>query len=310
MLPALALAIVTMAEASIGIFVKLVGDQVPLLAINFYRVFFAALILLPLVAATNRGALRFPHNNLRDVLIIGALIATQISLFNTAMTLAPVANVVVFWSIAPFFVFIFSSLFLNERPRPLYALIFLLAIAGVIIAKPVSLGAGWGPEQLGNVIALSTGAVYAAMVTYLRSEGRSESTVDIFWFMVIASCYLVPGLFFVGPGNLFAPSDITFFGSTVPVITWILGLGFFSTGLAFFCISFVLTRINANIYSLIDIIVSPVMAALLAFLIFTEVPSTSMIVGGSVLLFSGALLTLLRNRPESTSGDSSYSVSR
>lgn len=310
MLPALALAIVTMAEASIGIFVKLVDSQVPLLALNFYRVFFAALFLLPVVAATNRGALRFPQNNLRDVLIIGALIALQISLFNTAMTLAPVANVVVFWSIAPFFVFIFSSVFLNERPRPVYAIIFLLAIVGVFIAKPVSLAAGWGPEQIGNLIALSTGAVYAAMVTYLRSEGRSESSVDILWFMVAASVYLAPALLFVGPGPLFAPSTSTLFSVSVPVIVWIIALGAFSTGLAFFCISYVLQRINANIYSLIDIIVSPVVAALLAFLIFTEVPSTSTVVGGSVLLFAGALLTMLRNRAEPAGVVSPYPASR
>ena len=42
---ALALGVVTVAEATIGIFVKLTGDAVPVLALNFYRVFFAVLLL-------------------------------------------------------------------------------------------------------------------------------------------------------------------------------------------------------------------------------------------------------------------------
>lgn len=297
MLAALALGVVTLSEATIGIFVKLVDEQVPVLALNFYRVFFAALILLPLVAMFSRDALRFPEKNTRDILIIGALIATQISLYNIAMTLTPVANAVVFWSVAPFFVGIFSTIFLQERPKPIYLVAFALAFVGIVIAKPVSFtGAEWSNEQIGNVIALATGVVYAALVTYLRSEGKTETRVDMFWFMVAASVYLLPAMFVVGPGAVLAPSTATLFGVSVPVIVWVIALGAFSTGIAYFCIGLVLRRMDANIYSLIDIIVSPVVAGILAFFIFAETPSINMIIGGSILLLSGALLTVMRNR--------------
>ena len=294
---ALALGVVTVAEATIGIFVKLTGDAVPVLALNFYRVFFAVLLLWPLVAIMERGPIQFPHKNLRDVAIIGALIALQISLFNYAMTLTSVANAVVFWSVAPFFVGIFSTIFLGERPRPVYALVFLLAMVGIILAKPVSFAAAaWSPAQLGNLVALSTGVVYAALVTYLRSEGKTETTVDVLWFMIAATLYLAPTLFLSGFGDVLATSEISLFGLAVPVLLWLVGLGMFSTGLAYYCIGYVLRHMNANIYSLIDIIVSPLVAAVLAFLIFREVPSWSLVLGGGILLFSGALLTLLRNR--------------
>ena len=294
---ALALALVTLSEASIGIFVKLVGDQIPIMSLHFYRVFFASIFLLVAVAMTNHGALRFPEKNLRDIAIIGALIAAQISLFNTAMSLAPVANVVIFWSIAPFFVFIFSSIFLGERPRRFYIFVFLLAFVGIAIAEPVRFDmALWSGEQLGNILALATGVVYAGVVTYLRKEGTTETNVDIFWFMLAASVYLAPLVAIFGAGSLFATSTTSLFGVTIPVVLWAAGLGFLSTGLAYFGISFVLSRINANVYSLIDIIVSPLIATLLAFMVFSEVPSTATVVGGVILLFAGALLTLLRNR--------------
>lgn len=295
-----ALTIVTVAEASIGIFVKLVDGQIPVWTLNFYRVFFAALTILPLMLLFNRSSLRFPDKNWRDIILIGLLIATQISLYNTAMTLAPVANVVVFWSVAPFFVFIFSSVFLNERPKRSYALVFLLALVGIVIAEPVTLFAGaWSSVQLGNFLALCTGVVYAALVTYLRSEGKTETRVDIFWSMLVASIFLSPALWFFGTDGLWTTSSTHLLGTDVPVLLWVAGLGVFATGFSFFFISQVLQRISANIYSLIDIIVSPIIAALLAWWIFVEVPADTTVIGGALLLLAGALLTSLRGRKRS-----------
>lgn len=292
----LALTIVTLAEASIGIFVKLVGSDVSIFTLNFYRVLFATLFLavtLPFF----QGALKLPKHNLRDILIIGALLAVQISLFNIALSLTPVANAVVFWSVAPFFVFIFSSLFLNERPKAVHAYIFALAILGILAAEPVSFGdAFFAEENLGNLIALLTGAIYAALVTYLRSEGKTEPHIDIFWIMLAATFYLSPAIVFFGFGNLFAASANTLFGLTVPVLLWVLGLGVISTGIAFLFIAKVLPAIDANTYSLVDVIVSPIVAALLAFLVLSEVPSENLIYGGAVLLISGFWLTKVMSK--------------
>ena len=52
-----------------------------------------------------------------------------------------------------------------------------------------------------------------------------------------------------------------------------------------------LKQINANVYALVDIIVSPVVAASLGDLVFAEVPARGMILGGGLLLLSGFLLT-------------------
>ena len=88
----------------------------------------------------------------------------------------PIANAVIFWSIAPFFVFIFSALFLGEKARKSYLLIFAIALIGIAIANP--LGSG---NMLGNFVTLATGAIYAAMVTYMRYEGKTETGNDIAW---------------------------------------------------------------------------------------------------------------------------------
>ena len=282
----LLLALITVSEATIGVFVKLTGDAIPIQTLNFYALSFAAAFLAISIPFATGKPLRFPSGNLKDTAIIGVLIAMQISVFNYAMTLVPIANAVVFWSVAPFFVFIFSALFLGEPVKRTYVLIFGLALAGILLAKPLS-GGNW----FGNLVALSDGAIYAAMVTYMRHEGREETGNDIFWSMLVAAMLLAPFLLLRGPGDIGRMIDYPALGLSLPVMLWAACLGVVSTGFAYFGISLVLKRINANVYSLVDIIVSPMVAATLGYLVFGEAPARGMIIGGGLLLLSGFWLT-------------------
>jgi drug/metabolite transporter (DMT)-like permease len=282
----LLLALITVSEATIGVFVKLTGDAIPIQTLNFYALTFAAALLAFAIPRATGQPLRFPSGNLKDTILIGALIAAQISVFNYAMTLVPIANAVVFWSVAPFFVFIFSALFLREPAKKSYLLIFGLAIVGIVLAKPLE-GGNW----FGNLVALGDGAIYAAMVTYMRHEGRSETGNDIFWSVAAAAILLSPSLVLVGPGEVGKLLAYPELGVSLPVMLWAAGLGVVSTGFAYFGISLVLKQINANVYALVDIIVSPVVAASLGYLVFAEVPARGMILGGGLLLLSGFWLT-------------------
>ncbi len=282
----LLLAMITVSEATIGVFVKLVDGRIPIATLNFYAMAFAAAFLLVTVPRATGRPLELPTDNLRDTLIIGVLIATQISVFNFAMTLAPIANVVIFWSVAPFFSFLFAWAFLGERPRRSYVAIFVLALVGIVIAKPLA-----GGHVAGNLVALGDAAIYAAMVTYLRYEGRTESDYDIPWQMLIAAIVLAPSLLLAGPGEPLATIAYPALGVELPVLLWAAGLGIVSTGVAYLGIAMVLRRIRADTYTLVDVIVSPVVAATFGWLVFGEVPGTGMIVGGAILLASGAWLS-------------------
>src|SRR6056297_2430068 len=280
------LTMVTLAEATIGVFVKLVGDNVPVFTLNFYRVLFAFIFLLAVVPFVSKGFWRISKKNVKPVLFIGFFIAMQISLFNIAMTMAPIANVVIFWSIAPFFVFIFTKLFTKEKVYKEHVFIFIIAFIGILMAKPLS-----GAEIWGNLIALVDGAVYAALVTYMRYEGTTEKTNLVCWYMLMATIYLSPAIFIFGPGDITHMISYPALGINIPVIVWVICLGVISTGVAYFFINLVLKKINASVYSLVDIIVSPIVAAFFGFIIFSEVPSFNMIYGGALLLLSGFWLS-------------------
>jgi drug/metabolite transporter (DMT)-like permease len=281
------LTLITLSEATIGVFVKLTGDAVPIFSLNAYRVGFAFLFLLAVVPFIKRNFWELDRDDVKPCVLIGLFIALQISLFNTAMTLAPIANVVIFWSIAPFFVFLFSWLFLDEKARKNHIFIFILALAGIVIAKPLQ-----GDAMSGNAIALCSGITYAAMVTYMRHEGRDESPSMVVWYMGAAALLLSPAFLIAGPGDVFRIGPHSVAGVKLPVILWVLVLGVFSTGVAYLFIALVIREISANVYSLVDIIVSPVVAGLLGYLVFGEVPSGNVVYGGALLLVSGLWLSL------------------
>lgn len=69
------------------------------------------------------------------------------------------------------------------------------------------------------------------------------------------------------------------------------GLGIVSNGFAYFGISIVLKTLNANVYTLVDLIVSPVVASTHGYLVFGEVSSRGLIYGGALLLGAGFWLT-------------------
>ncbi len=134
------LALITMSEATIGVFVKLTDDRIPVQTLTFYAFVFATAFLMLAIPKTNGQSLKFPRKNWKDTFVIGALIAAQSGFFNYAMTLVPIANAVIFWSVAPFFTFILSWLFLGEQAKKSYMVIFAIALVGIVIAKPLEDG--------------------------------------------------------------------------------------------------------------------------------------------------------------------------
>ena len=287
------LALITLSEATIGVFVKLTDDRIPVQTLTFYAFVFATAFLMIAIPRANKKALHLPRGNWKDTALIGALIAGQSGFFNYAMTLVPIANAVIFWSVAPFFTFILSWFFLGEKAKKSFIVIFAIALTGIVIAKPLQEG-----YMLGNMVALGVGAIYAAMVTYMRHEGKTETGNDIAWSLLFAALIMFPFLIVVGPGDVTGMIRYESLGLSLPVLLWAAGLGLISIGFAYFGISIVLKSISANLYSLVDVIVSPAVATLLGFLIFNEVPSSSMLYGGVLLLGAGAWLTREMSRSD------------
>jgi drug/metabolite transporter (DMT)-like permease len=125
----------------------------------------------------------------------------------------------------------------------------------------------------------------------MRYEGKTDTNNDIAWSMLAGALLLSPALVLAGPGAITATIAYPAIGMDLPVFLWAICLGVVSTGFAYFGISIVLKTLNANVYALIDIIVSPVVASTLGYLIFSEIPAQGMLYGGALLLGAGFWLT-------------------
>ncbi len=285
------LTVVTVAEATIGIFIKLTGNAINIFSLTFYSVLFALLFLGITIPLIDRSFLNISRKEIKPTLIIGGLIASQLVTFNFAISIVPIANAVILWTTYSFFVFIFSIVFLKEKTTKLHLIVFLIAFLGVFIAKPFS-----GSYAFGNAVALLDGLIYAVLIAYMRYEDKIETTGIVFWFLVFAAVFLSPMPFIFGFGewfafNAYSLAPLLAITVQIPAIVWVLGLGLFSTGVVYLFITFALQKINANIYSLVDIVVSPLIAAFFGFIILGEIPSISLLYGGALLLFAGFLLS-------------------
>jgi drug/metabolite transporter (DMT)-like permease len=282
------LILITIFEALIGIWVNLIGESVPIWTVNFYRVFFAFLTVAIVVPFWR--TIKFKKSEIKSNLFIGVFIAMQISVFNIAMSLAPVANVVIFWSINPFFVFLYSVFFLKEKIKKTHVWVFLFGLIGLIISEPF---AGIDEHVLGNSIALFSGLVYATLVTLLR-KNKADRPENVFWYLLFAAVILTPAVIINGFGNLWSSDQVSLFGNSyeLPAILWVLGLGVISTGLVYIFMRLTLSKITASLYAIFDVIVSPVAAGIFAYSILSEEPSRQVIIGGIILVLAAFYLSL------------------
>jgi drug/metabolite transporter (DMT)-like permease len=146
-------------------FLHLDSPQVPGLAIAFYRVLFAGLVLVP--------TLRRRDLSFRRVMIaMVACFATMNALFVLAMAQGKAANAVLLQYTAPMWMYLASIWWLGEPAdrRSSVALVIGLCGIGLII------GDGWQEAQLPVVlIALGSGLAYAGVILYLRVLREASS---------------------------------------------------------------------------------------------------------------------------------------
>lgn len=71
---------------TIGIFVKLIGSEIPFMTLGFFRVFFGFIFLLITVPMIDKNAFRISRREARDYFLIGLIIAISLTAYNTALS--------------------------------------------------------------------------------------------------------------------------------------------------------------------------------------------------------------------------------
>ncbi|WP_371742507.1 DMT family transporter [Ensifer sp. ENS09] len=273
-----AMAALLIGGAAIGgspIFVRL--SEVGPMATAFWRV---ALALIPLLAWTwfrpEGAGGRRPEKLSEYALLIlpGVFLAIDLGAWHYALTKTSVANATLLANLAPVFVTLASWLLFRARISIVFAVGLVTAVAGVITLKggPMALGDG---NLLGDGVAVVAAMFYAGYILAIGQLRSLFSTVRIMiWSTASAAICMLPMAILFEP-TLLPP---TAFGWAM-----LFGLAFVSHAGGQVAITYALAYLPPA-FSSLTLLLQPVVAAILAWVLLAEPVSLMQAIGGAIVL--------------------------
>jgi drug/metabolite transporter (DMT)-like permease len=257
----------------------------PPLAVSFYRVALASLVLLPFAARdAGRSWPALAPKPRWLLLASGGALALHFATWIASLSYTSIASSVLLVNTAPLFALVFSRVFLHERVPGVVKAALPIAFAGAAV---IALGdwAGSPGSLLGNALAVA-GAVAVAAYQVIGRGLRAALPLNAY----------VLGVWATAAAGLAALATV----SGVPLS----GYGG-RTWLAFLALALVPTigghgLVNKSLRSLpaptvgLFLLGEPVLASLLAWLLFREVPGPWTLAGGTVVLAALALVLARR----------------
>ena len=256
------------------IFVRL--SEVGPMATAFWRVALALMPFLLISRVTRQGDER--PAGLRDhlfLLLPGVFLAADLAAWHLSLHMTSVANATLLANLAPVFVTLGSWLFFRTRITPVFLAGLGLALVGVLVLKggPSSLGGG---QLAGDATAIVAAFFYACYMLSLGHVRARFSTLRIMvWTTLSAAVCILPVAFLFEGGMVPA----TLFGWAM-----LAGLAFIShvggQGLVTYALAYLPTA-----FSSLTLLLQPVVAAILAWVMLSEPVGAMQAVGGAIVLF-------------------------
>lgn len=261
-------------------FIKAASVEVPPGQAVFFRSFFALPVILGWLAM--RGELRSGWKTPNPVghFWRGLLGTSAMGLGFTGLGLLPLPEVTAIGYAAPLLVVVFASMFLNEQVGVYRLSAVLLGMIGVLIvlSPRLSIGAGLSTgETLGAVVVLM-GAVFAALAqVFVRKLVQTEGTAAIvFWFSITSAVLALCTL----PWGWAMPSLGV---AAMLIMAGLLG----GLGQIFLTSSY--RYADASLVAPFDY-ASMILALIIGYFVFDEVPTGTMLLGAGIVILAGVLI--------------------
>ncbi len=245
------------------------------MATAFWRVSLALLPFL-LISRVTKQADETPAG-LRDYFFLalpGAFLAVDLATWHLSLTMTSVANATLLANLAPVFVTLGSWLIFRTRITPVFLAGLALALIGVIVLKggPAAIGGG---QLAGDATAIVAAIFYACYMLSLGHVRSRFSTLRIMvWTTLSATIWVLPLALFFESGIV----PVTLFGWAM-----VLGLAFIShvggQGLVTYALAYLPTA-----FSSLTLLLQPVVAAILAWILLSEPIGLMQAVGGLIVL--------------------------
>lgn len=275
----LALAIGITCISASGILVKVLEiRELPLLGVAAYRMLFATLLLLPPALALKRSEItKLEAKDIVFIVVAGLFLALHFGTWTVSVAYIPVARSVLLVTCHPIFTAIASWLVFKEKFSLRNFIAIMLAFSGivVILSESISDISQVKSSLKGDLLAL-IGAITIVGYIILGKKLRSKMGVVSYAGSVYGVCtaFLLPTALLIGASpSIFSASDYLV----------LIGLAVIPTIGGHTVFNLLLKDVSATLIS-VAFLGEPLGAALLAWLIFGEVPSLFTFIGGAFVL--------------------------
>lgn len=246
-------------------------------ATAFWRLAFALPLMAVLALRPRAGGVGRPS---RAMLLAGAFFAADIACWHYGLHLTSVANATVLSNLTPILVAAFAWVAYRERPSRLFALALTLAVGGSVLIGLAKGGGGQGADPpAGDALSALTAVFYGGYFLCVRQARTKAGTPAVMLWsgLVSAPLLLIIAVVLREPLTPAAASG------------WaaVAGLGLMHvTGQG--AIAWALGRLPTALTALV-VLVQPVVAALLGWLLLGEAVTPLQALGGAVVLAGVAL---------------------
>jgi drug/metabolite transporter (DMT)-like permease len=199
----------------------------------------------------------------RDFAILalaGAFFAGDLGFWHLSIMFTSVANATLLANVAPLFVTLGAFLLFRERFSRLFLLGLALAIAGAVVLMGQSLTVS-PPTFGGDLLGVTTAVFYAGYILVVgRLRARLSTRTVMFWTTLVSAILLWPAA--LASGEAILPAS---------ALGWLnlVALALVSQALGQGLIAYALAHLPAA-FSSVSLLTQPVLAALLAWVLFGE----------------------------------------
>jgi len=268
---------------------KYLGDTLPAFQIVFLRFTAAALVLLPVLLTSGKGAFKSARLSMHAVR--GLLLALGIGLWCKGLHLMPFASCVVINNTMPFFKMAFAQLILGEKVGKERWLASLAGFIGcLIVFNPTA--ATFQPQSL--VLILSA-CCFAMLDIFNKKYSTSETITSMLFYGSVATA--------VFAAFKAVPTWVPVTASQLGLIA-ALGVG---ANFLLYCLLKAFNYVDASAtcpYRYTEFVLS----AIVGFLLFKESPSKATLLGSCIILPSVIYTAMVETRSASQESESKEEV--
>ena len=264
----------------LDVFAKLLGATHGPFEITFWRFFMQTALMLPFVVSLRLWAV--PSGTLILQAVRGLLLAMATVFFFAALKHLPMAEAIAIFFAQPMILTLLSALMLGERLRARRIGAIIAGMGGtLIILQPSILIFGW-PAILPLGSALS-------MALYMVLTRKLAGNVNPYQMQFLGSVAAMIGLgLVVSSGTVFSIPGAGMSMLTGEEVLWVIGMGLAATlGHAF--IVFAAGNAPANLLAPFQY-VEIIGATALGYLVFSDIPAKTTVIGVGVIILSGIYL--------------------